>query len=151
MPLYPSPPRCGIAMTCTHFSQCALDQGNGGWATLANNPRYGIQKLVFSNLKEDPWLDPLALEFLTSNCYEFQLPSSIGLPTFFLLSMMAVDDFYQGHWTSVLIHLKMDDPFVRIFCIHQRKLFSSLWSVLHLSLTCIKKHVSFPLVYKPTK
>ncbi len=50
-----------------------------------------------------------------------------------------VKPFSQGHWISVLFHLKMDDPFVRIFCIHQMKRFSTLQNDLHLSLTCIKK------------
>ncbi len=61
MLLYPSPPRCGLTIICTCFSQCALDQGDGGWAIMANNIRYGIQK-VSSYLKGDPWLDPLAQE-----------------------------------------------------------------------------------------
>jgi hypothetical protein len=32
-----------LMVTCIHFSQCALNQVNGGWTTLANTPRYEMQ------------------------------------------------------------------------------------------------------------
>jgi hypothetical protein len=32
-----------LMVTCIHFSQCALNQVNGGWIALANTPRYEMQ------------------------------------------------------------------------------------------------------------
>ncbi len=66
-----------------------------------------------------PQLVPLTLGFPTYVSNEFQLPSSVRLPTHMLLFVMVVGNFLQGHSINDLIHFEMDDPLIRIFCVHQ--------------------------------
>jgi hypothetical protein len=41
-----------LMVTCIHFSQCALNQVNGGWTILANTPRYEMENKLRKNVPE---------------------------------------------------------------------------------------------------